>query len=137
MPAVTRNINRSKQRDAIMNYLSTHKTHPTADMIYNDIKIEFPNISLGTVYRNLTLLTEMGYIRKLSCGGSSEHFDGDISDHNHFICNNCGNIFDLKMENLDFLDSLASNGFDGQIDGHNIYFYGMCKNCMDENISEK
>lgn len=130
MPAVIRNINRSKQRDAIVNYLKTHKTHPTADTIYNDIKIDFPNISLGTVYRNLSLLVELGEIKKISYGAVSEHFDGDISPHNHFICNECGKIFDLKMDNLDFVDSLAGNNFDGRITGHNIYFYGLCKDCL-------
>ena len=129
MKTQTRTINKSRQRDAIVNYIMTYQNHPTADTIYNAIKEDFPNISLGTVYRNLTLLTELGTIKKLSCGGSSEHFDGDITPHNHFICNCCGNITDLKMDNIDFLNELASKNFDGEISGHNIYFYGLCCAC--------
>ncbi len=129
MKTQTRTINKSRQRDAIVNYIMTYQNHPTADTIYNAIKEDFPNISLGTVYRNLTLLTELGTIKKLSCGGSSEHFDGDTTPHNHFICNCCGNITDLKMDNIDFLNELASKNFDGEISGHNIYFYGLCCAC--------
>ena len=127
-----RTMNKSRQRDAIVNYIMTYHNHPTADTIYNAIKKDFPNISLGTVYRNLTLLTELGTIKKLSCGGISEHFDGDTTPHNHFICNQCGNITDLDMENIDFINELASKHFDGEISGHNIYFYGLCCSCKKE-----
>ena len=130
MNHTTRTLNRSKQRDAIFNYIITHKTHPTADDIYNDIRKDFPNISLGTVYRNLTLLTELGSIKKLSYGDAAEHFDGDITPHNHFICNTCGSITDLQMENIDFVNEAASRNFDGKIAGHNIYFYGTCPSCL-------
>ena len=133
METHARTINKSKQRDAIVEYLMSRKDHPTADKIYHAIREDFPNISLGTVYRNLTLLAELGMIQKVSCGDSSEHFDGNPMPHNHFICTNCGNVIDLEMENIDFVDTLAANHFNGTVNGHNIYFQGICENCISKN----
>lgn len=129
METTTRHLNKSKQRDAILNYLVPRKDHPTADKIYSDIKTEFPNISLGTVYRNLTLLCELGIIQKFSCGDSSEHFDGNPLPHNHFYCKECGSVLDLEMDNIDFVNTLASKNFSGSIKGHCIYFTGTCEQC--------
>ncbi|MBQ3583863.1 MAG: transcriptional repressor [Lachnospiraceae bacterium] len=133
METHARTINKSKQRDAIVEYLMSRKDHPTADKIYHAIREDFPNISLGTVYRNLTLLAELGMIQKVSCGDSSEHFDGNPMPHNHFICTNCGNVIDLEMENIDFVDTLAAKHFNGTVTGHNIYFQGICENCISKN----
>lgn len=130
MAAPKRTLNKSKQRDAILNYLIPRTDHPTADEVYNAIKKDFPNISLGTVYRNLSLLAELGIIQKISCGDSSEHFDGNPEPHNHFICSDCYSVIDLKMDSIDFINTLASTNFDGKILGHNIYFYGKCEKCM-------
>lgn len=132
MEKTTRTINKSRQRNAIINYLMTRTDHPTADIIYNAIRKDFPNISLGTVYRNLSLLTELGIIQKISCGDSSEHFDANPMPHNHFICNACGSVIDLKMENIDFVNTLAAKHFTGEIIGHNIFFYGLCEKCKSQ-----
>ena len=70
---------KSKQRDAIIKFLMTRKDHPTADMVYMNIKEEFPKISLGTVYRNLALLSERGEILKLSYEGGADHYDATLS----------------------------------------------------------
>lgn len=133
--AITRTLNKSRQRDAILNYLLPRKDHPTADTIYNAVKEDFPNISLGTVYRNLSLLAELGIIQKISCGDDSEHFDGNPKPHNHFICSECYSVIDLEMENIDFIDTLAATNFNGKISGHNIYFYGKCPNCLKEEVN--
>lgn len=69
----------SRQREAIKASLMNRHDHPTADALYASIREEFPNISLGTVYRNLNLLVETGEIRKLSCGSGADHYDGDVS----------------------------------------------------------
>ena len=79
----------SRQREAIKNFLMTRKDHPTADMVYSNIRQEFPNISLGTVYRNLTLLSDIGEIQRLHFSDGVDHFDADISPHYHFVCQNC------------------------------------------------
>ena len=120
----------SRQRESIKNYLATTKEHPTADTVYLQMKKEFPNISLGTVYRNLNLLVEMGEIRKLSCGDSADHFDGDISPHYHFVCRSCGAVSDLPMEISSTLNDMASQHTKGHIENHTTYFYGTCEDCL-------
>ena len=110
--------------------------HPTADALYASIREEFPNISLGTVYRNLNLLVETGEIRKLTCGDGADHFDGNTSDHYHFICSECGQIFDMEMNPLRSLNEEAQGHAPGQIDSHYVLFYGRCKCCL-EKISKQ
>lgn len=78
----------SRQREAIKASLMNRCDHPTADALYASIREEFPNISLGTVYRNLNLLVETGEIRKLSCGSGADHYDGDVSPHYHLYAEN-------------------------------------------------
>ena len=97
----------SRQRESIKASLMRRHDHPTADALYASIREEFPNISLGTVYRNLNLLVETGEIRKLTCGDGADHFDGNTSDHYHFICSECGQIFDMEMNPLRSLNEEA------------------------------
>ena len=120
---------RSKQRDAIINYLHSTKSHPTAEVVYNTIREDFPNISLGTVYRNLNQLSECGTIQKLDMGDGQVHFDGEIKPHNHFICKGCNKVLDLTMPPIDHVNVLASSEFDGEIEGNVIYFFGKCAEC--------
>lgn len=120
----------SRQREAIRNYLAGTKEHPTAETIYSAIREIYPNISLGTVYRNLNLLVETGEILKLSCGDNSDHFDYDTSSHYHFICRNCGSVIDLEMTPIDSINQVAGAHFGGSIEGHSTYFYGKCEECQ-------
>ncbi|GFH97318.1 peroxide-responsive repressor PerR [Lachnospiraceae bacterium] len=119
----------SRQREMIKDFLMGRRDHPTADMVYSNVKRQNPNISLGTVYRNLTLLADMGEIRRLRLGDGTDHFDGDTSPHYHFICNTCGCVQDLQMDSLDGILNLARQRFSGQITGHMTYFYGVCADC--------
>ena len=119
----------SRQRAAILSFLQTRKDHPTAELVYSHVKEEYPNISLGTVYRNLSLLTELGEIRKISTGDGPDHFDGDTSFHHHFICRQCHQVIDLRMENIDHVLQTAADNFSGQIDGYVTNFYGLCEDC--------
>ena len=114
----------SKQRESIKNFLVTRYDHPTAETVYLNIRREFPNISLGTVYRNLNLLAEIGEIQKLSPG-----IDGNPAPHYHFICRHCGCVMDLTVSGLDHINILAGQDFDGEIEGHITYFYGTCPSC--------
>lgn len=125
-------INYSRQREAIKSFLLTRKDHPTAEVVFTEIRKEYPNISLGTVYRNLSLLTELGEIQKLSCGDDKEHYDADISVHSHFICRNCHAVIDLDMDNLNFINSLAQANFTGMIEGHCVHFFGLCPKCLEK-----
>ena len=124
--------NFSKQRKAIVDFLLTRKDHPTAEIIYSEVKKDYPNLSLGTVYRNLNLLTEMGTIRQLFAADDTSHYDADTSDHQHFICKSCGAVIDIFLDNealLKKINNEAANAFKGTIEKNDIYFYGTCKNC--------
>lgn len=119
----------SRQREEIKKYLSTRKDHPTADNVYMAIRQEIPNISLGTVYRNLTLLADTGEILRLHVGDGADHFDFDTSPHYHFVCTECGSVSDLEMDSIDSIMDVAGTNFAGQITGYVTYFYGICENC--------
>ena len=82
----------SRQREAIKQYLASTCEHPTADTVYMNIRGTYPNISLGTVYRNLNLLAEQGEIIKINCQDGSDRFDANVMPHYHFLCNECGKI---------------------------------------------
>lgn len=122
----------SRQRASIKDYLARTKEHPTADTIYMNIKLIYPNISLGTVYRNLNLLSDSGEILKISCGDGSDRFDGNPNPHNHFICKECNHVYDLEMESIDHIREIANVNFNGIIEGHKTYFYGRCHDCLDK-----
>ena len=123
-------LKHSRQRDAIMRCLMARHDHPTADAVYLSVKEEFPNVSLGTVYRNLNLLADLGEIRRLNCGSGPERFDGDTHPHYHFICRECGQVADLSMDVLSQMDEAAQAHCGGRIDSHITYFYGVCRDCL-------
>lgn len=130
-------IKKSKQRDMIKAFLMERKDHPTADVIYMNVRQENPNISLGTVYRNLTLLADIGEIQRLRLGDGIDHFDADISPHYHFVCSDCGSVIDLKMDSIDSVMEVAESDFDGKITGHVTYFYGTCTECLHNSQKQK
>lgn len=130
----------SRQRAAILSFLQTRKDHPTAELIYSNVKETFPSISLGTVYRNLNQLAEAGMIAKYRFGTlGTDHFDYDTSPHQHFVCTHCNAVIDLPMtgscEAVSRIDKEAADGFDGLIQGHRLYFCGICKDCLEKGIS--
>lgn len=127
-------IKYSRQREAIKNFLVEHTDHPTADMIYAELREEYPNISLGTVYRNLSLLAERGEIIKFSCEGRIDRFDGKIQPHYHFFCKDCGSVFDLAMKEQTKINQIANEGFDGIIESHQLAFFGKCSKCTKEKL---
>ena len=122
----------SRQREAIKEFMMTRKDHPTADVVYMNVRKEFPNISLGTVYRNLTLLSDMGELLRLRVGDGVDHFDATTTPHYHFICKDCGAVTDLELPIMHSIDTVADESFGGRIDGHVTYFYGTCEPCLKE-----
>lgn len=123
----------SRQRAAILSFLKCRKDHPTAEVVYSHVREDFPNISLGTVYRNLTQLADAGVISRLRFGElGTDHFDADISQHQHFVCSCCNSVIDLDMDDISFIDEEAGKNFDGMILGHKIYFCGLCKQCLEK-----
>lgn len=124
----------SKQREAIKAYLKKSIDHPTADMVYDNLKLIFPNISLGTVYRNLALLTELGEIRKIANSNGPDRFDAESKPHYHFCCNSCGEILDIESneEKFLFIQEVLKN-FSGTITDEEITFHGVCPECLIRN----
>ena len=90
--------NYSRQRETILQVLYSTDTHPTASAVYNEVRKVIPNISLGTVYRNLAALSEEGVILSLSVGDGYEHFDGNSAPHAHLHCKRCGKIYDAPLK---------------------------------------
>ncbi len=122
--------NYSRQREAILKVLRESKSHPTADEVYRQVREIIPNISLGTVYRNLALLRSEGDIISVSVGDGFEHFDGDNSPHIHLHCSECGKIIDLGLENDVISELAAKSGFTPH--GCVYVVYGRCADCATE-----
>ena len=119
--------NYSRQREAILSVLRATDTHPTANWIYSEVRKQIPNISLGTVYRNLSALSQAGEILSLNVGDGFEHFDGDTSPHLHLHCRNCSSITDARLKSDPFADAAEYHGFTPENTAYVVY--GICKNC--------
>lgn len=124
-------IRPSLQRIAIMEYLQEHRTHPTADEIYSALSPSIPTLSKMTVYNTLNLFVAAGVTLCLNIEGKNAHFDGDVSDHAHFICKRCGRIFDIPMEEAGVASSVAERGF--EVEEVHLYYKGCCKECRTNN----
>ena len=120
----------SRQRESIKASLMSRHDHPTADALYASIREEFPNISLGTVYRNLSLLSDLGEIKKLASFGGADRFDGRVEPHCHFMCTECGCVIDLETEDMQDIMKRAGEHFNGIITDCSARFFGMCEDCM-------
>lgn len=129
----------SRQREEILKNLQSRRDHPTADMVYESVRKKQPNISLGTVYRNLSLLADHGHILKISTGMGPDHYDGFIDAHNHFICRGCGAVIDMDYVSEEDVIANASRSFTGIIEEYELQFYGTCESCLsaDINIQKK
>lgn len=126
----------SRQRESIKEYLANTTEHPTADMVYLKVKQEFPNISLGTVYRNLNLLAEIGEAIKISTPDGGDRFDGNTKPHYHFFCKECGEVMDLNIGDMEEINQIAGKNFDGTIETHTMTFYGVCGKCLNNNAAQ-
>ena len=121
----------SRQRESIKQYLMGRHDHPTADAVYMGVREEFPHISLGTVYRNLSLLSDLGEILKFSVNGV-EHFDANVMPHYHFTCRHCHSVLDLDIPHMEGINAEANASFGGIIENHLILFHGLCPDCLTE-----
>lgn len=122
--------NYSKQRDDLLSILKNSKTHPTAEELYEKIKEKIPNVSRGTVYRNLKDLVDENYIIKISMPDGADRYDYIHKKHNHVICKYCGKVKDFEY-NFDSkkakLSVLEQTGMESLLDG--IIVYGVCEKC--------
>ena len=116
----------SKQREAIYDILKNTKTHPDAEWVYNEVRREIPDVSLGTVYRNLKQLADSGAVVTIETEDKALHFDADVSPHMHFVCSRCGHIRDLFMDS-GMLPRLSALGFAPATE--KAVYYGVCDVC--------
>ncbi len=120
----------SKQKEAILRVLKETTSHPSATQIYEQLRMEIPNISLGTVYRNLKLSQQAGKILELDLAGTLSRFDGNVQNHHHFRCERCGHVFDVdEAVDRESNERVArKTGF--KVYYHRLEFYGLCKDCQ-------
>lgn len=117
----------SRQRELIYHALMESKEHPTAEMLYAWLKPSNPNLSLGTVYRNLNLLAEEGIIVRMPF--SVERYDATTAPHPHFRCVKCGCVKDIELPYEQALDTAARKVCGDWITGHALTYYGVCTLC--------
>lgn len=118
----------SKQRDLILKVIESSYDHPCAEEIYERVKKDLPRISLGTVYRNLNQLEEVGMIRRLR-GNDYDRFDKVSWEHDHFQCLSCGEIYDLQKIDLSVLSNQITRETGYFIQNHELNFTGICFSC--------
>ena len=118
----------SKQRESLLCVLRSTHSHLTAQEIYEKMREQDPKISLGTVYRNLALLSEQGEILRIDTEHDSVHYDGFVHTHYHFVCNRCGKVSDLSMPSLP-IDAEVEKETGCSVSGHSLIFYGKCQEC--------
>lgn len=123
-------IRHSKQRDLILDFIKSTNQHPSADVIYEQIRKQLPNISLGTVYRNLKLLESLGQITIVKGHDNIEHFEIKHQEHAHLICTNCGCIIDIDLPNALQTKLVKLIKDKALVDKISLSYQGLCKNCQ-------
>lgn len=121
----------SKQRNVIREYLCGRIDHPTAEKLYKEIRLEHPKMSLGTVYRNLMFLTDIGEIQALDVGDGITHFDPNPMPHAHFYCKKCKRVFDVFMDDYDKIQNIFANNVQGKVESCAVSLTGSCKECSE------
>ncbi len=117
------------QRKLVLEAVKELRCHATADEVHNAIVKKYPDISRGTVYRNLNLLCEMGEIRKREIPGGADRFDHLCHDHYHVRCLKCRQVFDVQMEYMADLEKRVQDTHGFEFTGHDIIFKGVCSDC--------
>ena len=122
-----------RKRTAILSYLRQTKDHPSAEMVFNHLKAEIPDLSLGTVYRNLSMFKNQGEIISVGTVNGVERFDGNAEPHVHFICNGCDAVIDLpQIQVPEELNRQVTEATGGTVDMCNLTFTGYCRDCKEK-----
>jgi Fur family transcriptional regulator, peroxide stress response regulator len=121
---------RSRQREKIHQVLKRTVSHPTAEWVYEQVRSQIPHISLGTVYRNLHILTAQGKIQELDFGEGLHRYDATVDLHYHFVCERCGNVKDLDLPPQQDIHDRVRNIVPGTVTGHRLDFFGVCTDCL-------
>jgi len=127
---VADNLRMTVQRQIILDQVRANRSHSSADDVFQRVRHKLPRISLGTVYRNLEILSEQGLIKKLGPPGKQMRFDGNIAPHYHIRCVACDKIEDLQVRPVDHLQERVSAVTNYVILGHEVDFWGLCPDCQ-------
>ncbi|MCU0559679.1 MAG: transcriptional repressor [Desulfobacterales bacterium] len=122
-------VRRTRQRAVILEELRRVDSHPSADELYLMVRRRLPRISLGTIYRNLDILTEAGEIRRIDSGSTLKRFDGTTAPHHHIRCVRCDRIADAHIEVKIDIDERIQRLTGFRILGHHVEFLGLCPRC--------
>lgn len=122
----------SHQREIILQTVQEERSHLTAQEVYEIVRKKVPNISLGTVYRNLNILSENGLIRKIELPQSSDQFDFTLKPHSHLYCTKCNKIYDINIASIEEMKHIIEQEHGYTITSCNIVLEGLCKNCQVE-----
>ena len=123
--------NFSRKREAILQAICSTDTHPTAEWVYQKLKPEYPDLSLGTVYRNISKFKEEGLVMRVGVVNGQERLDGNVVPHTHFVCTNCGAVLDLKTDCLpQNIDVEVAKEFGVEVEVHELVFRGKCPKCI-------
>lgn len=122
----------SATRNSIYEYLCGVKAHPSAEMIYNDLKCDIPNLSLGTVYRNLKQLEEIGRVVRVTSAVNRERYDAICEDHAHFVCEKCGRVIDLMDADINEIKMACKLSSGAKIKQIKVVLNGICENCSED-----
>lgn len=125
------NVKPSMQRIAVMEYLMEHRTHPTADEIYTEIRSTLPTLSRTTVYNTLRMLVEQGAAAQLTIDEHNVCYDADTSAHAHFLCTRCGRVYDIPLTSAS-LEGMARMPKNFNATQCALYYRGTCGNCAQE-----
>jgi len=117
------------QRLAIYNFIISREDHPSTDLIYQALKNDYPTISLGTVYKTLDLLEELGLVQKLRFTEDRVRYDPDMELHINMVCSKCGKIYDYKAENVKELWNVIIADLGIKPKGQRIDIYYKCDDC--------
>jgi len=126
-----KNIVLTPQRIAVWDYIKDSSEHPSADVVYEFIKLQFPSMSLATVYSILETFTDAGLLNELTIRKDKTCFDPVMESHHHLLCKICNKIYDVDIR--------CKNSKFCEVEGHKIeavhgYFYGICKNCQKKGV---
>lgn len=124
-------MNYSRQREVILQTLKDNVVHPTAEYLYAILKEKEPNMSLATLYRNLNQLADNGIIKKIDGLESSSHYDHNTHEHYHFLCEECGRVFDVSSEVAPDIVKNIENETGFVVKGYDIAIHGICKDCLE------
>ena len=126
------------QREVILEEIRKISTHPTADEIYETVRKRLPRISLGTVYRNLEILSTYGLIQKIGPVSSQMRFHGNTRNHYHIRCDYCGRVENAPIESVENIENAVRKINDYSTIGHRLEFFGICPKCkIEENLLDK